>query len=301
MSAALSTGAAAAVGATHRFRAMGVEVEILAATTEDASAAFADAQACFERLERIFTRFDQASELSRLNRAGRARTSPELLELAAFALAARERTAGLVDVTIHDALVAWGYDRTFADVRDRAHAAPPAASGCGGAFHVDERAGTIELAEGTRLDFGGLAKGYAVDIALRDLAPLGPVIVNAGGDLAVTADEDAPWPVGVDTADGSLTLALARGALATSGRDARRWRVGGREAHHLIDPRTGEPSCSDLLRATAWAPTALEAEVHAKMLFLLGADAAAAHAAAHEIPAVLVTTDGATVRAGGLA
>jgi thiamine biosynthesis lipoprotein len=204
-------------------------------------------------------------------------------------------------VTVHDALVAWGYDRTFTDVRDREHSTPSVPALCGGAFHVDERTCTIELAEGTRLDFGGLAKGYAVDTALRHLARIGPAIVNAGGDLAVTADDEAPWPVGVDTADGSLTLALARGALATSGSDARRWRVGGREAHHLIDPRTGEPSRSDLLRATAWAPTAVEAEVRAKTLFLLGAEAAAAHASAHEIPAVLVTTDGATLRAGGLA
>lgn len=279
---------------------MGVEVEMLAATTEDAGAAFAEAEACFGRLERIFTRFDHASELSRLNRAGRARVSPELVELAAFALAARERTAGLVDVTVHDALVAWGYDRTFTEVRDREHSTPPPAQ-CGGAFHVDERTCTIELAEGTRLDFGGLAKGYAVDTALRRLARIGPAIVNAGGDLAVTADDEAPWPVGVDTADGSLTLALARGALATSGSDARRWRVGGREAHHLIDPRSGEPSRSDLLRATAWAPTAVEAEVRAKTLFLLGAEAAAVHASLHEIPAVLVTTDGATLKAGGLA
>jgi len=89
--------------------------------------------------------------------------------------------------------------------------------------------------------------------------------------------------------------------LATSGRDRRRWRRGGRELHHLIDPRTGEPAESDLVRVTVVSGDAVEAEVAAKALFLAGAEDAAAEADAESIPAVLVTEDGRTVLAGGLA
>ena len=78
------------------------------------------------------------------------------------------------------------------------------------------------------------------------------------------------WPVGVETADGDLTLELSSGALATSGRDRRRWRRNGRELHHLIDPKTGTPSDSDLLRLTVVASDAVEAEVWAKALYLHG-------------------------------
>ena len=90
------------------------------------------------------------------------------------------------------------------------------------------------------------------------------------------------------------------GALATSGRDRRRWRRGGRELHHLIDPRSGAPADGDLLRATVVARDAVCAEVWAKALFLAGRAAAAAEADDRGLPAVLVAADGRTELAGGL-
>ncbi|HWM13538.1 MAG TPA: FAD:protein FMN transferase, partial [Gaiellaceae bacterium] len=134
------------------------------------------------------------------------------------------------------------------------------------------------------------------------LAPLGPCLVNAGGDLAVAGvPAEEVWPVAVETPSGPLTLGLERGALATSGSDRRRWRAGDAVYHHLIDPRTGRPSDSDLLRVTVTAATAVEAEVLAKALFLAGEVAAVAEADRHGISALLVTVDGHVRRTGGLA
>jgi thiamine biosynthesis lipoprotein len=95
----------------------------------------------------------------------------------------------------------------------------------------------------------------------------------------------------VETAAGQITLALEDGAMATSGRDRRRWRRGATEAHHLIDPASGLPAESNYLRVTVVASTATDAEVLAKAVFL---------GSPVEGPAVLVTTDGETVLAGGL-
>ena len=147
----------------------------------------------------------------------------------------------------------------------------------------------IALERGFRLDLGGIAKGYAVDRAAGVLAQSGPALVNAGGDLA---GRGRLWPVGVETGDGELTLGLEDHALATSGCDRRRWRRGGIEAHHLIDPATGAPAETRYLRVTVTAPTAVEAEIQAKAVFL-GAEP--------EGLAVLITADGRTVLAGGLA
>ncbi len=147
----------------------------------------------------------------------------------------------------------------------------------------------IALERGFRLDLGGIAKGYAVDRATGILAQSGPALVNAGGDLA---GRGRLWPVGVETGDGELTLGLEDHALATSGRDRRRWRRGGIEAHHLIDPATGAPAEARYLRVTVTAPTTVEAEIQAKAVFL-GAEP--------EGPAVLITADGRTLLAGGLA
>jgi len=123
----------------------------------------------------------------------------------------------------------------------------------------------------------------------------GPVLVSAGGDVAVRGvPTEGTWAVAIDD---TLTLGLTRGGLATSGRDRRQWRRAGVEQHHLIDPSTGWPSETDLVRVTAIGSDAVEAEVLAKDIFLAGSD----EALVRDIPAVLVTVDGRTLTTGGLA
>ena len=276
----------------HSFRAMGTEIELFV-DADDAGRALAAAEAEFVRLEAVFSRFRDDSELSRLNRDGTLEASPDLLRVTERSLHARTETAGRFDPTVHDAVIAAGYDRTFASIEPDGPLPSPRA--CGGGVRVD--GARIELDAGVRLDFGGIAKGYAVARAAELLATAGPCLVNAGGDIAV---RDGAWPVAVETGDGSVTLELSSGALATSGRDRRRWQRGGRELHHLIDPATGAPAEGDLLRATAVASDAVTAEIWAKALFLAGREAGAAEADARGVPAVLVSLDGSTRFAGGL-
>jgi FAD:protein FMN transferase len=283
----------------HAFRAMGTEVEAFLELPPGADAVLglASVERAFRRLEGLLTRFDEASELSHLNATGAIEAGEDLLTVVELALAARARTGGRFDPTVHDALVAAGYDRTFELLVGGLPAAVPPRTAGG----VRVRGRRIELDAGVRLDLGGIGKGYAVDRAVALLAPLGPCLVNAGGDLAVAGvPERGVWPVAVETPAGPLTLGLREGALATSGSDRRRWRAGDAVHHHLIDPGTGRPSDSDLLRVTVTAPTAVEAEVLAKALFLAGEDAAVAEVDGLGVPAVLVTRDGRVRRAGGL-
>lgn len=279
------------------FRAMGTDVELFLAAEPGpaADAAMNNAAAEFERVEALLSRFRPDSELSALNRDGRIDAGDDLLAVVELALEARERTGGRFDPTVHDALVAAGYDRTFDEVASDAPARPDDGR-CGGAVHVSGR--TIELESGVRLDLGGIGKGYTVDRAATILSTAGPALVDAGGDIAaVGRPDDLGWRVGIETADATMTVALEDAAIATSGRDRRRWRRNGKERHHLIDPATGRPAETGLLRVTVVAPTAVEAEVLAKSLFLGGEEAAAYVS----VPAVFVTEDGRTVIAGGLA
>ena len=277
---------------------MGTEVEVFL-DAEVGSSVLEDAEREVHRLEGLLSRFRPDSELSLLNCEGAMRVGPELLELAQLSLEARENTGGRFDPTVHDALVGAGYDRSFELVEDEGPGSARRAALCGGRVTVDPATSTVALEPGFRLDLGGIAKGWAVDRVLALLSASGPALVNAGGDVAGTG---RPWPVGVDTPGGTITLELDGGALATSGRDRRSWRRDGREQHHLIDPSTGLPSDGDLLTATAAASTAAEAEVLAKCLFLAGdARRAAAEADERGVPAVLVSRHGDTYLAGGLA
>ena len=278
----------------RRFPAMGTEIELLLDALPSATAmdGLARAEREFARLERLLSRFDPGSELSLLNERGTMTVGPELLEVTALAVAARERTRGRFDPTVHDALVAAGYDRSFEHLPSDAGRPAALAGPCGGGVRVDGAMSTIELDPGIHLDLGGIGKGYAADRAAALLAVAGPALVDAGGDMAL---HGRPWQVGVETPDGALTLELGSGGLATSGRDRRRWAQAGREQHHLIDPVTGRPAESDILRVTVAAASAVDAEVHAKALFLAGAAGALREANALALPAVIVCADGRTL------
>jgi thiamine biosynthesis lipoprotein len=268
------------------FRAMGTDVELLldAPPSPAADEALRRAEAEIDRLERLLSRFREDSELSVLNRDGRARCGPDLVRVVELALDARERTGGLFDPTVHEAVVAAGYDRSFELVAVEGPPGDGRPRRCGGEVHVD--GDVVTLGAGVRLDLGGIAKGYAADRVAELLALSGPCLVNVGGDIGVRGGS---WPVAVTD---ELTLELTSGALATSGRDRRRWMRGGVESHHVIDPRTGLPARTEVLRATVVAATAADAEALATAAFL-GADV--------DVPRVLVLADGRTILAGGLA
>jgi thiamine biosynthesis lipoprotein len=283
------------------FHAMGTTVECLleAPPSRAARLALRRVREEFERLEQVFSRFRPDSELSRLNRDGRLEASPELREVVGLALRARSRSGGRFDPTLHDALVRAGYDRTFDALP--ADGPAPAGPAPGPAGRVAVEGLNVVLGPGTRIDLGGIVKGWAADRCVRLLAPHGPALVNAGGDLAVSAPPaGGAWPVAVRLPSGELTLGLSAGGLATSGRDRRRWLQAGAERHHLIDPGTLRPAAGAPLSVTVAAASAAKAEVAAKVLFLAGARAAA-EAEATGTPAVIVGDDGAHRLVGGLA
>jgi thiamine biosynthesis lipoprotein ApbE len=95
---------------------------------------------------------------------------------------------------------------------------------------------------------GSLPKGDVGEVVAR--GPLDPT------DMRAWTDEKE---------EGRITLPPTR---------LRSWRAGGREAHHIMDPRTGAPSESDLAYATVAAPSILEADLAAKLLLIEGRHAA---------------------------
>ena len=260
--------------------AMGTQVELLAADAP--SGTLAAARHRLADLEARWSRFRPDSEISTLNRAaGRpVAVSPETLTLLTLAVLGWQATAGRFDPTILEALEAAGYDRSFDQLptgrpsADGASPAPGPAPGLGG-LRIDPETGTVTLPARTRLDLGGIAKGYAADLVCAQLLEGGAtgVCVNVGGDLRVggTAPH-GPWTIAVPHPHGgqAATLQLTEGAAATSSPLRRAWQVGGRPAHHLINPHTGRPADTGILQVTAVAAEAWRAEVATKAAFLAG-------------------------------
>ena len=278
------------------FAAMGTEVELL--LEGDDERLLAEVEAEFQRLEAILSRFRSDSELSRLNEEREGRVGAELLEVIELAVQARAASGGRFDPTVHDAVVAAGYDRSF-ELLDGRPGTPGTPARVGGTVAIDRTTGHVALEPGYRLDLGGIAKGWAADRALAAFAGAGPALVNAGGDIAAAG---RVWPIAVEAAGRAITLGLENGGVATSGRDRRTWGCDGDTQHHLIDPATGLPAEGDVLTVTVAAGSAAEAEVLAKTLFLAGdCKCALDEAERAGIPTVLVTTAGDVLLAGGLA
>ena len=216
----------------------------------------------FEERDATFSRFREESELRRVNRSsGGMLVSPSFARAVEAALWARDVTGGLVDPTLGAAIEGAGYDRDLAELapdprppRPAAPARPRAVSllGC-----------VLVLRSGVQLDLNGVVKAMAVDDALALLR--GPGFVSAGGDLATKGEVDVALPRGG-------AVRLHAGGLATSGRTRRRWLRGGKEQHHLIDPRSGLPSTSGWDEVTVCGSSCLVADVSAKAAFLLGED-----------------------------
>jgi FAD:protein FMN transferase len=268
------------------FRAMGCPINVTIVGPD--SGAFRremiDIIAAAEDWEQRFSRFRADSEISRLH--ARAGTGPipvsrELFILVERAIEESERSGGAFNPLVLGALQNAGYDRDFDDVRHRAtwsngaaSAVPPLES-----ITLNRRRQTIALAESAGIDLSGIAKGAFIDAVIERYAEAWPGgCFNAGGDVRVWGlppDGDT-WTVGLEHPNWpELDIAQVRlinldvaSAVATSGRNRRKWNTAQGVAHHLIDPSTGLPVEGDVVTATAFAADTITADIAAKTLFI---------------------------------
>jgi thiamine biosynthesis lipoprotein len=133
------------------------------------------------------------------------------------------------------------------------------------------------------LDFGGIGKEYAVDrsILLAKQLTDKPILVNLGGDLAVTGPRlnNLAWQVAIEHPDfdalgqQDMIVALNQGALATSG-DARRYiKKDGIRYGHVLNAKTGWPIMHAPRSITTVAPKCIQAGILATLALLQGKNA----------------------------
>jgi thiamine biosynthesis lipoprotein len=232
-----------------------------------------------------FSRFAPASELSLLNADPRRSVpvSPLMAYLAATARYAADLTDGLIDATLLDELREAGYGEQLPPRLPLELAlalAPPRHAASGSpkqrwrALEADTRSPSITRPQGLKLDSGGLAKGLFADVLAETLSGHESFAVDCGGDLTLGGAGGPPRAIEVQSPfDGSTihSFELARTGVATSGIGRRAWLgADGRPAHHLLDPATGRPAYTGVVQATALAPSAVLAEIHAKAAVLSG-------------------------------
>lgn len=263
-----------------RFPVMGTEsVLVLYAPLEQAERAQQGVRKAFDRVLRTANPYDPESEVSRLNRS--ASSAPFLCseDLWAMLQAAREAwtiSGGAFDITARPILDLWGFYRTGTGHQMPDEKAWKEVLEKVGLDKVrfDDRARSVFFTvPGMALDLGGLAKGYAVDLALDVIRKEGITrgMVNLGGNLGLLEPPPGQpgWPVRLLAPDRSLSdpIYLKNRAVSTSGDYERQVLVGGKTIGHIVDPRTGQPVHREY-SVTAIAPDALRADILSTVFYL---------------------------------
>lgn len=270
------------------FRAMGCRARL---SVDDPAAHLLDALVlAADGLESRWSRFDDASEISQLNRSSGSPVivSAETADLLDKARMAHHVTGGWFDPLMLSELLAAGYTESFellgafgvpemytAERTASLAEARPSMTDA----DIDPVIGLVQLPEGSAFDPGGIGKGLAADRLAVSALDAGAewVIIEFGGDVRVAGHglEFGEFQIEVGHPDGGVmcNVAMIDGGAATSGTGRRRWRgLLGDERHHLLDPRTGRPAESDLTSVTVLADEAWWAEAVATAAVVAGRD-----------------------------
>ncbi|WP_337287351.1 FAD:protein FMN transferase [Candidatus Methylomirabilis sp.] len=267
---------------------MGTAVEI-EANHPDLSIARSAIEAGLQRMEsvdRLMTVFRHDSEIGLVNRVAATRAvavGQETFTVLTEAEHIGLTSGGAFDVTIHPLVQLW--HRTAKEDRLPSSQAIEATLGLVGhdglSLDPDNRSVRLQRA-GMGIDLGGIAKGYAVDVAAETLRHDGvhSGLIDAGGDLRVVGcnRDGGIWKIGLRHPLASSRLLLSvlveDAAVATSGNYFRYVTVSGRQYGHLLHPRTGTPA-DTALSATVIARSAIRADALATAAMVHGADAMA--------------------------
>lgn len=252
------------------------------------------AATAFTLVETNLSVFAADSAVSRLNKGetiSMASDAP-FVKVVRFALETAEASGGAFDPTVNPLMRAWGFRGGTPSIPSETALSNALASvGWRRISLVDGKPGEIVVsAGGAELDFGAIAKGYAVDLAYERLVESGfmDFLINLGGNIRVCGSPEPgrkEWNVAVRDPSGRrppspLPRPLRSGeAVATSGSYERFVEIDGRRFSHIIDPRTGMPVDNGLGSVSVIAPSAMMADAYSTALFVLGREAGSAFTA----------------------
>jgi thiamine biosynthesis lipoprotein len=276
-------------GYSIMFNAMASPCEVLIQTQNRALAEQVAQSVSHEvwRIEDKYSRYDSRSICSQINiSAGKdIAIDEETYLLLNFAEQCYQLSDGLFDISSGVLRKVWSFDGVSGECQHF-----PSANNVNnllsfvGWDRVNYDRQKIRLPENMELDFGGIGKEYAVDRSILLVKNLTeePILVNLGGDLAVTGPRlhNEAWQVAIEHPDSDslgqqqdMIVALNKGALATSG-DARRYLIKeGVRYGHVLNAKTGWPITHAPRSITTVAPQCIQAGILATLALLQGENA----------------------------
>jgi thiamine biosynthesis lipoprotein len=228
------------------------------------------------------TNWTTTSEVARINREaalGATRVQAEVARVIDLSIKTWRESDGANDITVEPLMRVWGFLGGKPHVPDPAEAAAAYQKVGADKLAFDARAASLRFTNPeTKIDLGGIAKGYSVDVVADTLRARGvaEALVEISGNMrALGHPLDAPaWRIGIrdprDRMPYFARLPLLPGeGISTSGKYEQFVAQGGKTYGHIMDPRTGQPA-DGLISVTVVAPSAMMADAWDTPLFVLG-------------------------------
>jgi len=268
---------AATAGATERFEFeeihMGVPVRIIlyAPHSEIAGIAAKEAFGIFHRLNGIMSDYDDDSELMQLcANNGSDQVSEDLFIVLQAAKHYSTISDGAFDITVGPMVRLWRRSRRQRELPKELYIEQAKVLVGNHLWELNECTRSVRLLKtGMQLDLGAIAKGYAIDKAYEIILSHGisSQLVDAGGDFRVGSPP--PDAEGWRIAKGGSIVLMKETAMATTGGQFQFAEIDGVRYAHLVDPKTGY-GMTGLQTVHVTAPTAMEADALATVVFVLG-------------------------------
>lgn len=258
---------------------------LLRAYGPESEAALAKAEEAISRLDKLLSVTDISSEVYSINASSKpVRVSDETFDVISRALGFSNEAGDSFDITIRPVLKAWGFTGEEYRIPDEAELAELLRFVGDGNAVLDEAAKTVYLPEGYELDLGGIAKGYAAELAADMIKQAGveSALLDLGSSTIRTVGvkpDGSLWSIAVrDPRDPNAYagyIEMGEGSVSTSGAYERCFTGDdGRVYGHIIDPVTGRPVDNGLLSVTVLCESAFEGDGLSTALYVMGLDGA---------------------------
>ena len=254
---------------------MGTFVEVISAKKDALEIAFKE----IDRIEKLLSKYVPDSEISQLNRYAKLKVSPETFYVIERAIEFYSLTNGAFDITVGPLMDLWGFtEKIYTIPSERKIRRALKLVGCDKIILRNQDNVIQFKLSGMKIDLGAIAKGYAVDCAIKKLKEAGikSCLINAGGQIYCLGKKfSRPWKIAVrDPRNNGVTgyLELKDKAVATSGNYEQSFKNKRKSYGHIFDPKTGYPKEPDILSVTVIASDSLTADALATAIFALGKD-----------------------------
>ena len=240
------------------------------------------AEARISELDTMLSIFNKSSMVSKINNDNEKRivkVTPELFQLIKRAKEYFILTQGAFDITVGPLTEVWGFGpdkktppetQTIRDILNYVGLDK---------IELNEKNQTLIFKDPrVRIDFGGLAKGYAVDEAVKifNRHNIPKALINIGGDLYCigTNTDNKDYSIGIKDPENKneilARLNIRNKAIATSGDYENFYIYNNKKYAHIIDPRSGYAVSDNLASVTIIANDCATADALATAVFVLG-------------------------------